>query len=235
MVVLFAILTTVISCGGGSVSSSVGTEKTTTVKILHMNDTHSNNDADGHEFTFNGVATDVDMGGIARAAALIDHLKDDDTLVLHAGDAVQGTLYYTLFNGEADAKILNTMGFDVMVIGNHEFDDGDSFLSSFIDMLDFPVISANVIPESTNVLAGKFEPYFIKEVNGAKIGIIGITIAGKTKESSNPSSEITFEDEAETVQKYVDELKKKGISKNRSPQSLWILTVSEARRNGYRH
>lgn len=97
LVVLFAILTTVISCGGGSVSSSVGgTEKTTTVKILHMNDTHSNNDADGHEFTFNGVATDVDMGGIARAAALIDHLKDDDTLVLHAGDAVQGTLYYTL-------------------------------------------------------------------------------------------------------------------------------------------
>jgi len=203
---LIVILSFITGCGGGS-------DEIKEVKILHMNDSHSNIEGSGLDLAFDGKNTAVEVGGMAKAAALIDHLRDENTLVLHAGDAVQGTLYYSLFNGQADAEILNTMGFDAMVIGNHEFDDGDDSLSDFIDKLNFPVISANVVPDSSNILDGKFEPYIIKKVNGVKIGIIGITIAGKTKDSSNPSSEISFEDEAETVQKYVDKLKAAGVNK----------------------
>ena len=60
-------------------------------------------------------------------ATLISELSAESKnhLVLHAGDAVQGTLYYTLFKGEADAAVMNAIGFDAMTIGNHEFDDGD--------------------------------------------------------------------------------------------------------------
>lgn len=204
--VLTATIAIISGCGGSG-------DNLSSVKIIHMNDTHSNIDSIDSSLTFDGVDTDVKLGGMAKAAALIDSLRNSKTLVLHAGDTVQGTLYYTLFDGQADAEVLNTMGFDVMTIGNHEFDDGDDFLSSYIDMLDFPVISANVVPDAGNTLAGKFEPYIIKTVGDKRIGIIGITIAQKTEVSSNPSDEITFEDEVDTVQHYVDVLKALDVSK----------------------
>lgn len=205
--ILLTAVLALTACGGGS-----DTEMTT-VKIIHMNDSHSHIDGDTQSLEFNGVETDVTMGGMARAAALIDSLKDDNSLVLHAGDTVQGTLYYTLFNGEADADVLNAVDFDAIAIGNHEFDDGDSFLSTFIDMVDSPFISANITPASGNTLEGKFQPYITKDVDGSTIAIIGLTVSQKTEESSNPSSEITFEDEVTATQRTVDELKDSGIKK----------------------
>lgn len=206
--VLTAFIAVIAGCGG-----SAGDLNTDTVRIIHMNDSHSFIEGQSSSVYIDGVKTSATLGGMAKAAALIDDLRTDNSLVLHAGDAVQGSLYYTLFDGEADADVLNTMGFDVMAIGNHEFDDGDEFLSDFIDMLDFPVISANVVPDAGNVLEGKFEPYVIETVNGREIGIIGLTIAGKTQDSSNPSDEITFLDETASLQQYVDELKAMGIGR----------------------
>lgn len=205
--VLAVFLAALAGCGGSSDNDF------RSLRIIHMNDSHSNIEGSGTSLTLDGADTDVTIGGMAKAAALIDSLRNDGSLVLHAGDTVQGTLYYTLFDGQADAEVLNTMGFDAMTIGNHEFDDGDAFLSSYIDMLDFPVISANVVPASGNVLEGKFQPYIIKEINGMQVGIIGLTIAQKTQESSNPSDEITFEDETASLQHYVDELKAEGVGK----------------------
>ncbi|MCD8552587.1 5'-nucleotidase C-terminal domain-containing protein [Seleniivibrio sp.] len=173
------------------------------VKIIHINDTHSHLDST--------KVDDVSTGGMAKAATVIKQLKAEnpDALLLHAGDAVQGTIYYNMFKGRSDADVLNPLGFDAMAIGNHEFDDGDAQLASFIGMLNFPVISANIIPAKGNVLDGKFSPYIIK--NG--IGIIGVTTVKKTKHSSSPSAEINFKDEAKSVQKYVNELKAQGINK----------------------
>jgi 5'-nucleotidase len=208
MAAALAVMTMLTGCIGGE-----GEEKTS-VKIVHMNDSHSHIEGDTQTLEFDGVETDVTMGGMARAAALIETLKEDDTLVLHAGDAVQGTLYYTLFDGEADAEVLNEISFDAMAIGNHEFDDGDDFLNGFIDSLDFPMVSANVVPNEDNALYGKFTPYIIKEFStDEEIAIVGLTISQKTEDSSNPSSEITFEDEVESLQTYVDQLKGMGIKK----------------------
>jgi len=195
-----------------------GSSSESKLKIVHMNDTHSHIESESLDLYFDGdndTKTYAEVGGMAKAAAYIKQLKadNDNELVLHAGDAVQGTLYYTLFKGKADAAVLNEIGFDAMAIGNHEFDDGDQFLADFIDMLNMPVISANVVPAAGNILDGKFTKYIIKEVKGTKYAIVGLTISGKTKESSNPSDEITFEDEAEALQKTVNELKKKGIQK----------------------
>jgi 5'-nucleotidase len=209
--IIFAMTAMISACGGGSGSSSSDTP--VQVKILHMNDSHSHIEGDTEKLSFDGVETEVTMGGMARAAALIDSLRDENTLLLHAGDTVQGTLYYTLFDGEADADVLNAMDFDAITIGNHEFDDGDDFLSSYIDIVDAPFISANVIPTMGNTLYGKFNPYIIKTVNDQKIGIIGITISGKTKDSSSPSDEITFLDESTALQNTVNELKNLGVQK----------------------
>jgi len=208
---LMALMLLMVSACGDSNSSP----HQTSVKILHLNDVHSHLDSDNLDLTLDGTTTEAQVGGMARVATLVNELSagNDNHLVLHAGDAVQGTLYYTLFQGAADAEVMNAIGFDAMCIGNHEFDDGDEWLAGFIDQLDAPVISSNIEVAPGNVLEGKFAPYIIKEVGGQQIGIIGVTIAGKTQESSQPSDEITFNDEIGSVQAAVDELTAAGIGK----------------------
>jgi 5'-nucleotidase len=208
---LMALMLLMVSACGDSNSSP----HQTSVKILHVNDVHSHLDSDNLDLTLDGTTTEAEVGGMARVATLVNELsaENDNHLVLHAGDAVQGTLYYTLFQGAADAEVMNAIGFDAMCIGNHEFDDGDEWLAGFIDQLDAPVISSNIDVAPGNVLEGKFAPYIIKEVGGQQIGIIGVTIAGKTQESSQPSDEITFNDEIDSVQAAVNELNAAGVGK----------------------
>lgn len=190
-------------------------ETSTTVKILHVNDVHSHLDVDDIDLTFDGTKTEAEVGGMARVATLITELsaETENHLVLHAGDQVQGTLYYTLFKGDADAEVMNAIGFDAMAIGNHEFDDGDDWLAEFIGKLNTPVVSANIEVAEGNPLEGLFTPYVTTEVGGETIGIIGLTIAGKTQESSQPSDEVTFNDEVTSVQAAVDELTQAGVNK----------------------
>lgn len=186
-----------------------------TLKILHINDAHSNLDTSDIDLAFNGVEVSCEIGGMARVASKISELAqaEENHLVLHAGDAVQGTLYYTLFQGQADADVMNAIGFDAMAIGNHEFDDGDDWLAGFISIIDAPLISANIEAAAGNVLEGTFSPYIITEAGGERIGIIGLTIAGKTRNSSQPSEEITLNDEVTSTQAAVDELTAQGIGK----------------------
>ncbi|BBO85014.1 hypothetical protein DSCO28_55800 [Desulfosarcina ovata subsp. sediminis] len=105
------------------------------IKILHINDVHSHLESGSIDLKIAGIDTACEVGGMGRVAAMIADLRErnDNTLVLHAGDAVQGTYYYTLFNGEEDARVMNAIGFDAMTIGNHEFDNGDEWLAGFIE------------------------------------------------------------------------------------------------------
>ncbi|MGD9823069.1 NAD nucleotidase [Desulfobacter sp.] len=185
------------------------------MKILHINDVHSNLEASDVDLSFEGVETACQVGGMAKIASKISELKEetDNCLILHAGDAVQGTLFYTLFQGKADVDVMNAIGFDAMAIGNHEFDDGDAWLAGFIRSLTCPVLSANIEVPSGNVLYDLYEPYIIKKVDGKQVGIIGLTIAGKTRNSSHPSDKIVFEDEVEATQDAVDELTAQGVKK----------------------
>ncbi|NEU35921.1 bifunctional metallophosphatase/5'-nucleotidase, partial [bacterium LRH843] len=82
--------------------------------------------------------TEFSAGGFPRVAAKIAEREAalDNVLKLHAGDAITGTLYFTSFEGEADAQLMNQVCFDAFALGNHEFDRGDAGLKSFLDMLD---------------------------------------------------------------------------------------------------
>ena len=187
-----------------------------TLSIFHVNDTHSHIEGESMTLKFDDVETSVSVGGYARYVSKLEELKNEKphSLTLNAGDVFQGTLYYSLFKGEADAAAMNLISWDAYALGNHEFDDGDEGLKSFLDMLEnTPVISANVVPQAGNILEGYWTPYIIKEVNGEQVGVIGLDIVGKTKNSSNPSDEITFLNEKETAQKYIDELIAKGVDK----------------------
>lgn len=219
-------------CGGASNSSTAGASpadtaasKAVTITIAHVNDVHSNLGQTTTALTLGGAPTTVEIGGFGRVKAAMDQIaaKNPNTLKLHAGDALVGTLYYTLFQGKADAELMNTICFDAMAVGNHEFDDGDAGLKRFIDDLhagacQTPMLSANVTPQLGTPLApkattGYIKPYTIKTVGGEKVGIVGLTIVGKTEGSSRPLPTTAFSDEVASAQKAIDQLKAQGVQR----------------------
>ncbi len=203
--------------------------------ILHVNDHHSHVVPDRFGFDVSGLdltatadedgaplgEVEVPYGGYPMLVTLFAQLEaaHDNVLKLHAGDAITGTLFYTLFAGEADAAVMNRICFDAFALGNHEFDDGDTGLATFLDFLaddpcGTPVLAANVSPGPDSPLAdGYLAPYVIEDVAGQRVGIIGVDIAGKTMNSSNPDPGTTLLDETETSQRYIDELTGMGVDK----------------------
>ncbi len=182
--------------------------------LIHINDHHSHLAEEDYDLIFDGVETRVKLGGFARVASKIKALRNRlaNPLVLHGGDALQGTLYYTLFKGDADVKLMNTVGFDAFALGNHEFDDGNAVLANFLKQGKFQAIAANIDFSQSEVLKGLVEPYLIKEVGGEQVGLIGIDTL-KTLYSSSPGDDLSFYDEVETATKMVKELEGKGINK----------------------
>ena len=188
------------------------------ISIIHINDTHSHVAAENTSLYFEGQKVKVDIGGYPRVVSKIKELQANKTnpLTLNAGDTFQGTLYFTLFKGAADIDMLNMINWDAMSLGNHEFDEGDAFLADYLSKLDINssnILAANVEAPAGNPLEKSWSSYTIKEYDGEKVGIIGIDISQKTKVSSNPSDDIIFKDEVQTVQKYIDELNAKGVNK----------------------
>jgi len=193
--------------------------------ILHINDHHSHLQADGRmDLNLAGERTRVRSGGFPALVAKFKELEaqSESVLKLHAGDAITGDLYYTLFKGKADAALMNEICFDAFALGNHEFDDGDAGLAAFLDELKAgscatAVLAANVKPEvGVSALAKTsatdyFTPHHIFTRDGMKIGVIGIDIANKTKQSSSPDETTMFADELSTAQAEIDALTKQGV------------------------
>ena len=195
------------------------------ITVLHINDHHSHLKPDKRmSLMLDGKSTRVRSGGMPAVVAKIKELEADNKNVikLHAGDAISGSLFFTIFKGEADAALMNEICFDAFALGNHEFNDGDKGVAKFIDFLksekcNTPVLAANIKPEvgvsalTPNSETDYIQPYTIIERGGIKVGIIGIDIVRKTVMSSSPDETTIFLDEAETAQKMVDELKQSGI------------------------
>ncbi|MGC6536012.1 MAG: NAD nucleotidase [Candidatus Puniceispirillaceae bacterium] len=194
--------------------------------ILHINDHHSHLEADGGlDLVLGDEKTRVRSGGFPALVTKFKELEaaNQSVLKLHAGDAISGDLYYTLFKGEADAALMNEVCFDAFALGNHEFDDGDAGLKRFLDYLNdgscnTAILGANVKPEvgvsplTKQTATDYIIPHVIIERGGMKIGIIGIDIANKTKMSSSPDETTIFTDETITAQAEINILKAKGIN-----------------------
>ena len=133
------------------------------IRILHVNDFH------GFAEPYKPIGSDEMLGGIANLAARVEELRKEKlSLLLSAGDMIQGNNWTNLFQGESVMELINEMRFDAMVVGNHEFDFGQDVLRRRISEAKFPVLGANV--EGLDSL----KPYVIKELKGIKMGIIGV-------------------------------------------------------------
>ena len=133
-------------------------------------------------------------------------------LLLNAGDSFQGSLFYITYKGTAEEEFLNQIKPDAVTLGNHEFDDGESALVPYLDKAQFPVVSANVVPNDKSGAAGKIKPSIVLEVGGQKIGIIG-AVTNDTPELASPGPNITIADDVKSITAEVEKLKAQGVNK----------------------
>lgn len=173
--------------------------------ILHLNDTHSHieperlGEINGH-------------GGIIEQAIYITEVREEmgkkNVLLLHAGDFSQGTSYFTELKGQIEIDNLNAMGYDVVTLGNHEFDNGIVALSKRLSQLNCPVVCANYDFSGTE-LENIVKPYAIVRKAGKKIGVIGVLTDVSSVVDKSINQGLEFKDPLPIVQKYADYLRNK--------------------------
>lgn len=209
--------------------------KPLSLTVAHINDTHSYFDPTSLalNLTYKGQQCQpyVSAGGFARIAARIKQLRDshssDDFLFLHAGDCFQGTLYFSLFKGEANAVMLNSIGIDAMALGNHELDMGNEPVGKFLREIEFPLLAGNwnVSAEQHKQYPLKSHPRLVdydihlnaakwieKQVGEERVAIFGLSL-DKMADIANPDCDTTFEPCVATAQATVDAIQAQGINK----------------------
>lgn len=152
--------------------------QTKELKILHWNDLHAHNQPDkqSKKDKVTGENIFYYTGGTSGVLGYINKQKNSATLVLNGGDDFQGTPISNITRGGSQIELMNLINPDAMTIGNHEFDYSDRNLDSVLQFAKFDYLSCNVFYKPKNSTMGK--RYVIKEVNGIKIGIIGVTTKG---------------------------------------------------------
>ncbi|MBB2675970.1 UNVERIFIED_ORG: 5'-nucleotidase [Rhizobium esperanzae] len=189
------------------------------LNILHINDFHSRIESI-NKFDSTCSAEEEGkkecFGGAARLKTAIDQrrqaLSGKNVLLLNAGDNFQGSLFYTTYKGAAEAEFLNLMKFDAMTVGNHEFDDSEDGLATFLDKVQFPVVTANVKATAASKLGDRIKPSLVLDVGGQKIGIVG-AVTNDTPELSSPGPNVMIEDDVQTITAAVQDLKGQGVNK----------------------
>lgn len=212
--------------------------KTVTVKIIAFNDFHGQLESPGTLRANAASATpaysvggaDIFAGHIARLKAQNPH-----SIVVSAGDLIGATpLVSALFHDEPTIEVMNRAGLDLNAVGNHEFDEGKDELKRMqkggchptdtdntckgnevgtgypFEGATFKFLAANV--EETATGKTLFPPYAIKRFGKAKVAFIGMTLKD-TPSIVTPSgvAGLSFKDEAETVNKLIPQLKRKGV------------------------
>ncbi|KAA0548364.1 bifunctional 2',3'-cyclic-nucleotide 2'-phosphodiesterase/3'-nucleotidase [Bacillus sp. BGMRC 2118] len=202
--------------------------ETVNVQLLGINDLHGQLDTVRTVKDKEGNITSK-SGSIEYLAAYLkqrEATNPNNTLMLHAGDAVGASAPVSaLLQDEPTIRFLNEIGFDAGTIGNHEFDEGVGEMLRLInggehpktvekygafEGADFPYVAANVQYKDSKELI--LDPYTIKEVDGVKVGIIGVVTTG-TPNIVIPSmvENVEFTDEVTAINKYAQELKDKGV------------------------
>jgi 2',3'-cyclic-nucleotide 2'-phosphodiesterase (5'-nucleotidase family)/predicted extracellular nuclease len=184
-------------------------EEPFSMTIMHVNDSHA------HVEKYPRLTTAVNE---IRAAK-------ENTLLVDAGDVFSGTLFFNQYSGLADLWFMNNLNYDAMTFGNHEFDKDSAVLADFIKQMQFPMVSANVNVTqdpvlgplfqdeiSENAEGGNIYPAIIKDINGEKVGIFGLTTEDTTKIAS-PSDKIVFENAAAKAEATVAALEAQNINK----------------------
>ncbi len=211
------------------------------IKLIAFNDFHGHLLAqEGGELTLPhperpGERLTLPVGGAAHLATLVRQARETqaNTLVVSTGDLIGGSrLTSALFRDEPTIEVMNRIGLDVNVVGNHEFDRGRAELARLIqggcarggnepllrscegpqpgyEGARFAFLAANVVDEDGRPL---HPPYLIRRFGGVRIGLIGVvTRTTPSLVSAAGIAGLRFEDEADTLNRYAQVLRAQGV------------------------
>ena len=191
-----------LSCTASKSVDRAGDSQLHHLVVLHTNDTH------GHPLKFFFYPA-PDVGGLPARATVVERIREEhkNVLVLDAGDLNTGRAESNLFKAKPDIEGYNYIGYDAMVLGNHEFDNPIGVLREQMELATFPFISANVKSKGGDYLA---KPFIIKEFAGLKLAIFGLTTK-ETEIIGNPEyiKGLVFEDEIAVAKELVPKLRRK--------------------------
>lgn len=192
----------------------VGAAPALELTVLHVNDSHSFLEATPDTLVLDGKRTSALLGGWARLARAVadERAAGANVALLHAGDAVQGDLYFMKYDGRPEMELLDRLGFDAMTLGNHEFDRGGDFLARMLGYARLPVLGANVDASGLPALAGRISPSVVLDYSGEPVGVIGLTLAD-TPALSSPGPGLRFGNEAEAARRAVAGLERLGVKR----------------------
>jgi 5'-nucleotidase / UDP-sugar diphosphatase len=161
-------------------AASALSDDTVRISILHTTDLH------GHILPTTDYAGNADLGGFARCVTQIRRWRQQsrNSILIDAGDVYQGTEVSLRTNGALLIDLFNYLDYDAWIVGNHEFDWGIEAFANAVAKSQMPVLAANMSIDansnddrSANPFA-KLQPYILKEFNGIKVAIIGVTTPG---------------------------------------------------------
>jgi 2',3'-cyclic-nucleotide 2'-phosphodiesterase (5'-nucleotidase family) len=182
------------------------------ITILHWNDFHAHNLPEKRQKKDStGEAITYYFGGTSDMLGYINKFRNSNTLVLNAGDDFQGTPISSITRGKSQIELMNLYNIDAFVIGNHEFDYGQFALDSALQLAKFDYLSANAYYKPKASTFGK--SYVIRDVNGVKTGIIGITLP-ELYEVTLPKnvSEVVMLNTDSVIQSNIEQLKKENCN-----------------------
>lgn len=181
------------------------------LNILHYNDFHARFLETSPWGTVCNPEAAPCIGGFARlTTAVRDGLeREPHSLVLNAGDSFQGTIWYNILRWNVTQDFMNMFHHDAHVLGNHEFDNGIEGVVPYLQHLEAPMVTANIIDDDEPTIQGLYQPSIIVEKNGRRIGIIGVIIASTNILAS--TGRLRFTDEVEVVRQEAEKLHEQGI------------------------
>ena len=147
--------------------------------ILHTNDIHA------HDLPFTDKGEHI--GGLPKIAHLVSSIKAEhkNVLVIDAGDFFQGTPLFQRYGGEVEIESMNKIGYDIVELGNHEFDKGAKYLANELKQAQFPLLACNLDCSAVPDLNHLVKPSLLKEISGEKYAFIGVITPDLEKKALN--------------------------------------------------
>jgi sulfur-oxidizing protein SoxB len=187
----------------------------TDLRILWTNDTHGYlsplyHREEGDDLFVERAMREGKVGGFAYISTIVNRQRDelpDRTLLLDSGDTWHGTVVPVRLAGTPVVEVMNAMGYDAMVPGNVEMFYDQQTIEKLLASAQFPIVVANLYDKEWDERASlpNTQPYIIKQVNGLKVGIIGMTYHWMSRVSDQP--QWSFGLRTEEVQADVDQMR----------------------------
>ena len=155
-----------------------------------------------------------DNRGLAKIATLINRVRKEqpNTLLVDSGDTIQGSPLESFHSRKNNVRtdpmmlVTNSLNYDAMAVGNHEYNFGLKVLEKARGEAKFPWLSGNTYQKGTD--RTHYKPYVVKEVAGVKIGILGLTTPGVPYWDNPPNyAGLEFRDPVPEARKWVQALR----------------------------